>query len=108
MQTKFPSPEQVHLDQEAVLYINHAVVQVEALNVKGALVVEGQPGVAITIAGLEVDNQGWEWLALEGSDDGEEQQQIRCSIFLPGTVVPSYQLVQNVCLQSSYYAAGYR
>ncbi len=77
MQARFPFPEQIHLDQEAMLYINHADVQVQSLDLKGALVIEGQQGVVITIDGLQVNNKGWEWRALRDSDDSEEHQKIR-------------------------------
>ena len=77
MQAKFPSPDQVHIDQDAVLYINHAGVQVCSLDLKGALVVEGRPGADITIDGLKVDNAGWEWHALTDNEASEEHQKIR-------------------------------
>lgn len=61
-----------------MLYINHADVQVRSLNLTGALVVEGQQDVDITIDGLQVGNAGWHWHALQDTDNSEEHQKIRC------------------------------
>ena len=78
LQAKFPSPEQVHLHRDAMLYINHSDVSVECLDLHGALVVEGQQGSSITIDGLQVHNGGWEWLPLEESSSAAEHERIRC------------------------------
>lgn len=77
VQAKFPSPDQVHIDQDAMLYINHAGVQVLSLDLNGALVVEGGLGANITIDGLKVNNAGWEWHALTENEASEEHQKIR-------------------------------
>ena len=77
VQAKLPSPDRVHIDQDAVLYINHADVQILSLDLKGALVVEGSLGANITIDGLKVDNEGWEWHALTDNEASEEHQKIR-------------------------------
>ena len=88
MQAKFPSPEQVHLHCDAMLYINHSDVAVECLDLDGALVVEGQQGSSITIDGLQVHNEGWEWQPLEDSSSAAEHERIRC-------VTP--KLLHNTC-----------
>ncbi len=63
-----------------MLFINHANVQVRSLDLKGALVVEGQQDVDITIDGLKVNNAGWHWHALQDTDNSEEHQKIRCAL----------------------------
>ena len=63
-----------------MLYINHANVQVRSLDLRGALVVEGQQDVDITINGFQVNNAGWQWLALQDSDNSEEHQKIRYAL----------------------------
>lgn len=77
LKDRFPCPDQVHIGQDAMLYINHANVQVRSLDLRGALVVEGQQDVDITINGFQVNNAGWQWLALQDSDNSEEHQKIR-------------------------------
>lgn len=61
-----------------MLHISHSDVQVQSLDLDGALVVEAQPGTAITINGLKVQNEGWEWQALSDGDDAAEHEKIRC------------------------------
>jgi len=80
LQGRFPCPDQVHIGQDAMLYINHADVQVRSLDLRGALVVEGQQDVDITIDGLQVDNAGWQWHALQDTDNSKEHQKIRCAL----------------------------
>lgn len=80
LQGRFPCPDQVHIGQDAMLFINHADVQVRSLDLRGALVVEGQQDVDITIDGLQVDNAGWQWHALQDTDNSEEHQNIRFAL----------------------------
>ncbi|DBA78953.1 TPA: hypothetical protein ACH3X1_008826 [Trebouxia sp. C0004] len=74
---RFPCPDQVHIGQDAMLYINHPNVQVRSLDLTGALVVEGRQDVDITIDGFKVNNAGWQWHALQDTDSNEEHQKIR-------------------------------
>ena len=76
-QGRFPSPEKIHLDQEAVLYIDHAEVKVQALQLKGALQVEGHKDAKIAINHLDVNNKGWEWRAIDDEANAQEAQKIR-------------------------------
>ena len=78
LQAKFPSPDNVHLHRDAMLYINHADVHVQSLDLDGALVVEAQPGSTITIDGLYIHNQGWEWQPLKEGNGSAEHERIRC------------------------------
>ena len=70
-------PDKVHIHQDAVLYINHPDVQVQSLDLQGALVVEAQQGTAITIDGLKIQNEGWEWQPLHDNDTAAEHEMIR-------------------------------
>ena len=60
-----------------MLYINHPDVQVQSLDLDGALVVDAHPGAAITIDGLRVRNRGWEWQALKKGNSAAEHERIR-------------------------------
>lgn len=60
-----------------MLYINHFDVQVQSLDLDGALVVEAEPGASITIDGLQVHNRGWEWQPLKEGNSAAEHERIR-------------------------------
>lgn len=78
LQARFPSPEKVHLHCDAMLCINHPEVYVRSLDLDGALVVEGQHGSTITIDGLQIHNEGWEWQSLSEGNSAAEHEKIRC------------------------------
>lgn len=78
LQARFPYPERVHLHHDAVLCINHPDVYVCSLELDGALVVEGREGSTITIDGLQIHNEGWEWQSLKEGNSAAEHEKIRC------------------------------
>ena len=77
LQARFPSPSQVHLSQDAMLHIDHADVQIQSLQLDGALVVRADHDSPIVIDDLNVNNQGWEWRPLTDGDDAAEHEKIR-------------------------------
>lgn len=96
LQAKFPSPARIHLHRNAMLYIDHFDVQVQSLDLDGALVVEAQPGASVTIDGLQVHNRGWEWQPLKEGNSAAEHEKIRYAntaadivLFMLGTPNPS-------------------
>lgn len=78
LQARFPSPEKVHLHHDAMLCITHPDVYVHSLDLDGALVVEGQQESTITIDGLQLHNEGWEWQSLKEGNSAAEHEKIRC------------------------------
>ncbi|KAL3138028.1 hypothetical protein ABBQ38_005262 [Trebouxia sp. C0009 RCD-2024] len=88
LKAKFPSPARIHLHRNAMLYIDHFDVQVQSLDLDGALVVEAQPGASVTIDGLQVHNRGWEWQPLKEGNSAAEHEKIR------GFTVAAYETEQ--------------
>lgn len=70
--------EKVHIGEHSALVITAPDVKVEALDLKkGALVIEGVAGAEVTINGLTVENEGWEWEPLNPDSGASEEEYIR-------------------------------
>ena len=70
--------QEVHIGQNTVLVIAAPDAKIEKMDLrKGALVIEAPAGVQVTVAGAVIDNEGWEWRALNPDEGAAEEEYIR-------------------------------
>lgn len=71
--------DKIHIGSDSALVITAPDANIRSLDLKkGALVIDGVPGAEIVIDGLVVENQGWEWAALDPDVGASEEEYIRC------------------------------
>ena len=66
---------QVEVSQRSVLVIQGENVFIESLKLDGALAIQADPGVRLTIKDLTVENAGWTWKPVSDSDGNTSSEE---------------------------------
>ena len=80
LEAKIKNPRNVKIGRDTVVVVRApgAVIVEDGLEVRrGAVVVDAPPGEVVVIDGVVVDNDGWEWEALDPDAGAMEEEYIR-------------------------------
>ena len=86
LRAKLPTPADISVTARSTLVVRGAAVEIHALELDGALVIEVADGASLVINSLAVKNDGWEFRELSDDEQAREEE---------ATAIRGYRLVRH-------------